>query len=563
MQNNEKGVMASEFMTRLFKDYGVTHVFYQEAMFRRTIKTLQEQGVEAIRTHSENSVGYFADGYARVSNRPGICFTQSVGAANLTGGVHEAYLGNSPVIALTGKKVPFQRYKNGYQEADHRLFFEAITKFNAELNDPVQLPYLLKQCFREVTTGKPRPAHVDIPNRMGKTTEEAFITEPYSAAPEYSRYPAHRPMADPASVKKAAEAIAEAKTPVIIAGRGAMMSDAGDEIYELAVKADIPVITSPDGKTLIDEKDPIWAGIAGEYGMRCANKTLERCDLVIFIGTTAGDQLTFDWDYPVPTTKAVQIDIEGYELGRNYTDTIGVLGDAKTAVKQLTEAVDEMKHTEWREEVAGYLKENEDFFAISMSSDDLPIRPERLIAELNSVLPDDAVIVADTGYQAIWTATLLRLKKTQHYMRAAGSLGWAFPAALGAKCGAPERPVVCFTGDGGLYYHLSEFETAARYGINTVTVLNNNTGYAQCSPAMRKVYNNAPERFKEHIEFVPTNFTVIAQNMGCWAKRVEKVEDIVPAIKEALASGKPALVEVMTDLNAYTHTDINVYQAIE
>ena len=299
-----------QFIAETLEGYGVTHVFYVEAMLRLTLRELDHMRVKGIMTHTEGAAGYMADGYARVTGRPGVCMAQSIGAANMTGGVQDAWLANSPVIAITGKKRAPYQYRNSYQEADHRLFYESITKFNADVTQPEQLPYLLRQCFREAVSGKPRPVHLDIPNRMGRTTELASIYEPVYIDQAFKKYPAFRPAAEADQVEEAARIINEAERPVIVAGRGARISDAGDEIYELALKGDIPVVTSPDGKTLIDETDSLWAGIVGSYGMDCANRTVSNADLVIFIGTQTGDQTTVDWKVPLPDVKAVQIDIE-------------------------------------------------------------------------------------------------------------------------------------------------------------------------------------------------------------------------------------------------------------
>jgi len=545
-------VQGYQYIAHTLKGYGVTHLFYIEAMLRETLRELDQIGVKPIMTHTENAAGYMADGYARISGRPGVCMAQSIGAANLTGGIHEAWLANSPVIAFTGKKTAKFQYKNSYQEADHRLFYESITKFNAEIANPEQLPFLLRQCFREAVTGKPRPVHVDIPNESGRDTEVAVISEPICIEEAYKKYPAFRPQAENHQVEAAAKLVDDAKRPVIVAGRGARVSNAGDAIYQLAVKGDIPVVTSPDGKTVIDESDPLWAGIVGNYGMECANQTVKTADLVIFIGTQTGDQTTLNWKVPTPDVKVVQIDIEASELGKNYPNSVGLLGDAATVADQLAAKISKKSRPDWRAEVTAYLKKTMAEYEPFLTSESSPIRPERLCAEISRVLPDDAVLVADTGYSAIWTATMLKMRPTQHYLRAAGSLGWAFPASLGVKCAVPDRPVICFSGDGAFYYHLSEMETACRNGINTVTVINNNYALGQCQRSVKKIFESYPERVAAFYTFSSVDFCKIAEAFGCFAIRVEKAEDIGPAIKQALACGKPAVIEVITEQSALT-----------
>ena len=547
-----KSLQGFEYIANILQQYGVTHLFYMEAMLRMTLRELAQIGVKGILAHSENAAGYMADGYARISGRPGLCMCQSIGATNLAGGIQDAWFANAPVIALTGKKTaPFQ-YKHSYQEADHRLLYESITKFNADLAQPDQLPFLLRQCFREAVSGKPRPVHLDIPNEMGRVAELAVINEPLCVEETYKKYPAFRPAAEQSRIEEASETINQASRPVIVAGRGARISDASAEIYELARKGDIPVITTPDGKTLINEGDSLWAGITGNYGMACANKTLSRADLVIFMGTQTSDQTTLNWTAPLPEVRVVQIDIDASELGRGYPNSVGLLGDAKTVTAQLANHIAQNNHPQWREEVTAYVCATLAEYERRLTCDSTPVRPERLCLEIGQVLPDDAVLVSDTGYSAIWTATMLRMRPTQRYLRAAGSLGWAFPASLGVKCGAPERPVVCFTGDGAIFYHLSEMETACRYGINTVTIINNNRALGQCRRNIRKLFEDNPERAEPYYTFTSINLSRIAQEFGCFAVRVERPEDIGPAVQQALAAGKPAVVEVITDPTAVT-----------
>lgn len=542
-----KSIKGYQYIASTLAGYGVTHVFYIEAMLRIALRELNELGVRGIMAHTENAAGYMADGYARISGRPGVCMAQSIGAANLTGAIHEARLANSPVIALTGKKDAQYQYRNSYQELDHRLFYESITKFNADVTESEQLPYLLRQCFRETVTGKTGPAHLDIPNHQGRITELADIGEPVYIEDAFKKYPAFRPAAEIHMVVEAAKMIDNAKKPVIVAGRGAEISGAGEDILKLALKGDIPIVTSPDGKTLIDENEPLWSGIVGNYGMDCANRTVMNSDLVVFIGSQTGDQTTLDWNVPAQNVKVIQIDIDASELGKNYPNSIGLAGDPKIVSAQLAESVNKNTHSEWIQEVKNYVNDTMSDYERLQTSESLPIRPERLCYEISKVLPDDAVLVADTGFSAIWSAIMLRMHPTQRYLRAAGSLGWAFPASLGVKCGAPNRPVVCFTGDGAFYYHLSEMETAVRYGINTVTVINNNQILAQCSGDIKKVNQSKTDSGSHLYTFKPVNFSRIAEEFGCFSIRVEKPEDIGPAIKRALDAGKPAIVEVITD----------------
>lgn len=539
----------SMYFAKLLKENGTTHVFYQDALLPQTIKDMNDIGITTIMAHSEIAAGYMADGYARATGKVGFCMAQSVGALNLAAGLHDAYLATSPVIAITGRKVPRLQYRNSYQETDHQKHFSGVTKFNALLEDPLQLPLLLRQCYREATIGKPRPVHLDLVHHMGLVVERADIEEPFVANPDFAVYPSARPAAAPDMVKKAADAISKADRPVILAGRGALVSGAGDEIIKLAEKADIPITTTPDGKSVIDENHPLWCGIVGLYGMYSANKLMYETDLVIVVGSQLSDQSTLDWTAPVSTTPVIQIDIAGEELGRSYPNCIGLLGDAKTVVGQLLEVVPEKKHPEWHARMRALIedtltRQNERYLSKAV-----PIDPARLCSELTKVLPDNAILISDTGWSAHWTASMVRVKPPQKYIRAAGTLGWAYPASLGAKCGFPDRPVISFVGDGAFWYFSNEMETARRYNIPTITIVNNNFGLAQEIAYTDRYYPGDRERSRRQTTYNATKilFGEVARAFGLHAVTVTDPEQIKPALEEALALNKPAIVEVITD----------------
>jgi len=548
----KKNVKGARFIAEMLRGYGVTHVFYMEAMLRMTAVEMEALGIERIVAHSEKAAAYMADGYARISGRPGICMAQSVGAANLAAGLQDPWLGKSPVIALTGQQTPLYRYRNAYQEIPHQDFFSVVTKFNAEVSLPQQLPFILRQAFREATSGVPRPVHIDLPDLKGRVVESSLIDSEPIAEKIYGRYPVFRPKAPSDAIADGGGAIARSNRPVIVAGGGARISGAGDSILHLARKAQMPVVTTLSGKGTIDENDSLWGGIVGSYSMKSANQIVHHSDLVIYIGSNTGDQTTFDWQVPQPGKKVIQVDIDPAELGRNYSNTIGLPGDARAVCEQLAEAVSEARRPAWLEQAAGYLQMWDNEYEHLLTSDELPIRPERICRELEKNLPENAVLVSDTGYSAIWTATMMRLKPTQSYLRAAGSLGWAFPAAIGAKCGAPERPVVCFCGDGGFYYHLSELETARRCRIHTVTVVNNNNALSQGVDDVESVYAGKSGAPNSLYRFEPVNISRVAEGFGCIGMRVEHPAEIAPALDKALTADRPVVVEVMTDISART-----------
>jgi acetolactate synthase-1/2/3 large subunit len=540
----------ARFLAETFKGYGVTHVFFVEAILRKTLVEMEDLGIRRIMAHSEKAAAYMADGYARVTKRPGICMAQSVGAANLASGLQDPYLGSSPVIALTGKKAPLWQNRNAYQEIQHSPLFEAVTKYNVTVDTAVQLPYLIRQAFREATSGCPGPVHLDIyGGYAGAGIESAEGNYETLVEERFARVPAVRPEPEMGAVREAVALLQKAQRPVIVAGGGARSSGAGQEIVEFAEKLSIPVVTSLNGKDVITDAHPLNIGVVGSYSRWCANRVVFEADLVLYVGSHTGDQVTNDWTVPRMDTPVIQIDIDPSELGRSYPNKVSLMGDAKTTVRRMIEAVQEKRENKaWIDRARQLLTEWRKEFEPLLNSSANPIRVERLCKEISKAFPADGILVSDTGYAGIWTGTMIDFNHPgQTYIRAAGSLGWAFPAAMGAKCGAPDRPVICFIGDGGFYYHLPELETARRCGINFITVVNNNQVLRQCFDGISQAYGDRPGNRDEQYKFSATNFAKIAEAMGCTGIRVENPDDISKALDKALSLNKPVVIDVVTD----------------
>ena len=540
----------AKFMADTLKAYGVTHVFLVPAILRRALAEMDLNGIKRVITHGEKAAAYMADGYARASNRPGVCMAQSVGAANLAAGLQDAYLGLSPVIALTGHKRHDEQYRNAYQEIEHSKPFASVTKFSAVVENVDQLPRLLRQAFREATTGAPAPVHLDIQGMAGDVVTEAEADLEFIIEESFMQRPAFRPEADPESVRQAARVLSAAHRPVIVAGGGVTSSQAQQEVVELAEMLSIPVATSLNAKGAIPDSHPLSVGVVGSYSRWCANRVVHEADLVLYIGSHTGSQVTNEWRVPAPGTPVIQIDIDPSELGRSYPTQVALHGDAKATTRRLIEALEPIgSRSEWTARAQQLVAEWRDDVAPRVNSEAVPIIPERLCNEITGFLPSDAMLVADTGHAGIWTGSMIDLNQSgQGYIRCAGSLGWGLSAAMGAKCALPDRPVLCFSGDGGFWYHIAELETAVRNNINVVTVINNNSALSQDQRGDHRAYEGigggAPE---ELWRFTDTDFSKVAESMGCFGIRVERPGDIQSALEQAFASGRPAVVDVVTD----------------
>ena len=539
----------ARFIAETFKGYGVTHVFFVEAILRRGLVEMETLGINRVLTHSEKAAAYMADGYARASHRPGICMSQSVGGANLASGLQDPYLGLSPVIAMTGRKPPIAQHRNAYQEIDHHAMFGPVTKYNVIVETIEQLPYLIRQAFREATSGAPGPVHLDLQGYEGELTALAEADLEVIVEDGFTHSPSVRPEPDMACVREAARVIEDAERPVIVAGGGATASSAGREIVELAEILSIPVATSLNGKGTIVETHPLSVGVVGSYSRWCANQIVLEADLVIFVGSHTGDQVTNSWTVPKAGTPVIQIDIDPLELGRSYPNRVGLMADAKVAVRRLIECMDR-RYTKnpWAQRAQQWVQKWREEIEPFRNSNTIPILPERLCKEITEFLPLNAILVSDTGFAGLWAGTTVYLTHPdQLSIRSAGSLGWAFPASLGAKCAEPKRPVVCFTGDGGFWYHLTEIETASRRDIKTVTIVNNNSCFRQCIRGIDKAYGDSPGNKQDMYKFRDTDFAKIAQDMGCFGIRVERPEELSKALKKALEADVAAVVDVVTD----------------
>ncbi|HWV81233.1 MAG TPA: thiamine pyrophosphate-binding protein [Hyphomicrobiaceae bacterium] len=546
-------ITGAEWLARTIHATGTTHVFWIDAVLRRTLIELGVLGVTRVLAHTEKSAVYMADGYARIAGRPGICFAQSVGAANLAAGLQDPYLGRSPVIALTGRKIPSLQHRNAYQELPHAPLFTAVTKFAAEVDSAADLPRLFRQAWRAAMTGSPRPVHLDLNGRIAEVVEMGQVSEPVSAAsPLDMRMPPHRPAPPADDISRAAKAILAAKRVAIIAGAGATASNCGAELLTLGERLAAPIGVSLGAYGLIPTRHKLAIGTVGDYAAPPANRIVHEADLVLFVGCHTGDQVTYAWRIPPIDTPVVQIDVDPIELGRSYPNTLGLMGDPKTTLALLTEAIGKpARDSAYAESAARRMSEWRAERAPLLASNSAPILPDRLCAEISKALPADAILVADTGYSGIWTSTLVDLNGAgQTYLRAAGSLGWAFPASLGAKCAAPHRKVVCYSGDGALYYHLTELETAKRRGIAVTLVVNNNSGFGQGWPNLVRQQGNKPGDPAEMLRFGPTDFAAIARGFGVRAIRVEDPAKIGAALAEAIAADETVVVDVVTDIEA-------------
>ena len=540
----------ARFLAETVHGYGLTHVFFMPYIVPRALMEMERLGIRRIQTHGEKAAAYMADAYARVRRGPGLCMAQSVGALNLAAGLQDAALACSPVIAITGRELLRNQQRHAYQEMDHSGPFSAVTKYSGYVSGPAYLPQHLRQAFRAAVSGTPGPAHLDLEGIAGQAVVDVEADLEVCIESTFSRTPPFRPQAGDGEIGAALALLAQARRPVIVAGGGVTASGARAELVALAEKLSIPVATALNAKAMFPADHPLAVGVPGSYSRACANQTLCEADLVFFIGSHTGGQVTNNFTLPPQGTPVIQLDINPAELGRNYPAALGLQGDVQATLGRMLALADAVPSRDgWIGRVQALVAEWKAGVAEQVNAESLPMRPERLCRELSDHLPTDAIFVSDTGHSGIWTGTMLDLQHPeQSYIRCAGSLGWGLPAAMGAKCAAPERPVLCFTGDGGIWYHLSELETAVRCGIHTVTVVNNNHSLNQEKRGVENIYGGQTPGSDELWLFPESDFAAIAESMGCLGLTVERPSELAPALERAFAAKRPALIDVKTDV---------------
>ena len=548
-------VTGAQVLAEMLQEYGVTHMFLVPAILRRTLVEIGNRTkIQVVRTHGEKSAAYMADGYARASGRPGICAAQIIGALNIAAGLRDAWLAHSPVIAFTGGRDPKTNFKKVYQEVDDLPAFEPVTKFNATVDAVERFPDMLRQAFRVAVSGTPGPVHLQFRGNEGQIESETAEMQPL-CAPLYARVPPFRPEPELRSILAALELLQQAERPLIIAGGGVRASGAQAEVVALAEALGIPVATSPNGKETIPGCHPLAVGVVGTYSRESANRTVRQANLIFYIGSEAGGMTTNFWTVPAPGVPTIQLDINPEVLGRNYPLQVAICGDVKVALTRMLEHVDRAtadRRRAWNETIRSLRSEFYEKYRPMLESDAVPIRPERICKELTAHVPDDCIVVVDTGHAGVWMGGMYDTRTNrQSYLRSAGHLGWAFSAGLGAKCGCPNRPVLVFTGDAGFWYHLGEIETAVRRCINTVTIVNNNSSGNQSKRGFDRLYGGHQTEWAREIwTFTKVNFARLAEDMGAVGIRVEHAKELPAALQRAFKADRPVVIDVVTDIDA-------------
>jgi acetolactate synthase I/II/III large subunit len=519
-----------------------------------------------ISVHHEAAAGFMADAYFRVAHRPVATFTScGPGSANLPVALASAFLDSSAFLAITGN-VPTSQWNRGpFQETGKHFQGDVVNAFRPYVKRSFQptradmLPLAMKLAYGTMISGRPGPTHLDVPlNLFVEAVDETAATRELEPSVTPSRSGA-----EPAAVVQALRMLRGAARPVIVAGHGVEISEAEAELLALAERLHIPVAVTPLGKGVMDMRSPLCLGSTGRNGTYMANAATRNADVILAVGTRFDDRSTSSWipgfTYSIPPTKLIQIDIDPSEIGRNYPVTLALLGDAKIVFGQLLEASGAVgagaKETaEWWRRIDGWRERWLDHVLPHRGSEAQPIRPERVVSEVRKALPEDGILLADVGVHHNWIVSAFDAYRPRTVLQSWGfaSMGFGVAGPLGAKLAAPDRPVLGVCGDGGFLMLPGVVATAVEYDIPVVWLVWNNFGYSAIRDQQIAYFGAKRELATSFVakgsgELLSVDFAAMARSMGADGVTVEKPSDLGPRLEQALASGRPSVLDVRVD----------------
>ena len=528
-------------------------VMFSQSLPSAVLIEAENKGITQFAYRTENAGTAMADGFARMSGRAGVVSAQNGPAATLlVPGLAEAIKSSIPIVALVQEVNRPEADRNAFQEFDHIALFESCTKWVRRVTLAERVIDYLDMAFTVATSGRPGPVALMLPADLLKEDMPA----PSRRGETLGSFPLDRVVADPRRIAEAADLLAGAERPLVVAGGGVHLSGATEEIARLQDCAHLPVMTTVMGKGAIDESHPLSLGVTG-YNLgrlspaRHMRSIIEEADVVLLVGTRTNQNGTDSWTLYPDGARYIHIDIDGAEIGRNY-EALRLAGDAKLTLAALADQLDGRRAPlpNIEKHIAEARATHASEIAPVLHSNTSPIRPERLMADMQTVLTPETIVVADASYATLWMACYLRtLAPGMRFItpRGLAGLGWGLPLAIGAKLARPDSPVLSVVGDGGFAHVWSELETLARTETAIVlTVLNNGV----------LAYQRDAEdvKFGSHtgaVYFAPVDHAEIARACGCRGVRVETASDYLPALTEALSADVATVIDVIVDAEAY------------
>ncbi|MGO1119084.1 thiamine pyrophosphate-binding protein [Rhodovibrionaceae bacterium A322] len=541
----------AEAMVRLLQQHGVSHIFglcgdtslpFYDALHRL------DHGMEHILTRDERCAAYMADGYARISGKVGVCEGPSGGGATyIAPGLIEAGESSVPILAITTDVSVSSRGRYPLTELDQKALFQPLTKWNGVIDRAELLPNMVRTAFRAMTTGRPGSAHLALPYDVQKA---AVDPRDVWAQPELGRYPAWRSSGDPAAVEAALEALLSAKNPVIVCGGGVVLSGAEAELEKLATRLNLTIATTISGQGSLADSHPNCLGVVGSNGgVPATRQVIDEADLVVFLGCRAGSVTTERWRSPKPSVRVVHFDSDPQVISAAYQTEVAVVGDLRLSLASLNALLDDDKSLTadfgGQSRVAAAKKEKFAQFDPLATSGETPIRPERVVRELNRVLPSDSIIVADPGTPCPYFSGFYEFDQPGRRFisnRAHGALGYSLSAAMGAHYARPGAKTVSVMGDGSFGFTSGELETVARKRLPITFMVFSNSVYGWIKAGQKTGFD---KRYFS-VDFTRTDHAAVAAAYGIKSWRVEDPDDLPKVLAEATEHDGPTLVDVIS-----------------
>jgi acetolactate synthase-1/2/3 large subunit len=539
----------------LFGLCGHGNVGFLDAAFKA------QNRIRTISTHHEQTAGHMADAYFKVRHEPVATFTScGPGSANLVMALAAAMLDSSAFFAITGNvptsqfnRQPFQETGRYYQ-GDFPSVIRPYVKRSYQPTRVDMVPLAVRQGWELMLSGRPGPVNLDVP--LNVFVEEAEVAPPQTVTRAINSAPGN-----PQALTTALEMLLAAERPVIIAGQGVLLAEAAPELQQFAERTGIPVVTSPNGKGAINDRHALAFGSIGRNGSYAANDATKHADVILALGFTFDDRATSAWldgyTLSIPPSRLIQIDIDPAELGRNYPAELPILGCARASLAFLNDMLREVtddtapsSREPWLNRLRHGRKVWQDYQAPLATSDQVPLRPERLMRALSRALPDNAIIASDVGVHHNWIIQLFEALRPRHLIHSWGfaAMGFATSGILGAKLAAPDRPCVAVVGDGSFLMTPHALATAVEYDIPAVWVVWNNQGYCSIRDIQHGMFagRELATSFQNDGSRAPysPDFAALAKSFGVASHTVTHAGEVEDAIATAIRANRPYLIEV-------------------
>ena len=532
-----------EAIIESLKNMGVKTIFgYPGGQTIPFYDMLYDADIDHILVRHEQAAAHAADGYARASGRVGVCLaTSGPGATNLVTGIGTAFMDSSPIVAITGQVPTHLIGNDAFQEADIVGITMPIVKHSFQPKDPDLIPSMIKTSFEIASTGRPGPVLIDVP----KEVQEGEISKFDDTLIET---PGYNPTikGNLRQIKKARDLIKESKRPLILAGAGVIISNACCELRALAETINAPVMTSLLGKGAFDETNDLALGMLGMHGRKISNDCINESDLLIAIGVRFSDRTTGRLDSFVPDTKVIHIDIDPAEIGKNVDVDLPIVGDARNILKSLNKVLKDYKVSDDVNSWTDMIKAKKQELLPRVTYDDVPLKPQSVIKEISEVLTPESILTTDVGQNQMWAAHFFDTQKPRKFISSGGlgTMGFGFPAAIGAKVACPDNPVVSINGDGGFLMVCQELATVREYDIPVIAVVLENRTLGMVYQWQSLLYN---ERHSQTLLGNSPDFVKLAESFGVNAERIVKPGETKEALSKAIKDNEPVLLNVVID----------------